>query len=64
MSVVRRMPKDTVVRLVKVWNPLVLRVAVSLGLRAFRKMAAEEAAEKAAAEAAKEAQGDSSSLAD
>ena len=42
MSVVRRMPKETVVRLVKVWNPLVLRVAVSLGLRAFRKMAAEE----------------------
>lgn len=55
VSVVRRMPKETVVRLVRVWNPLVLRVVVSLGLRAFRKMAAEDAAEKAAAEAAEQA---------
>lgn len=37
VSVLRRMPKQTVTRVTRVWNPLLLRIMISIGLRALRR---------------------------
>ena len=44
VAVLRRMPKRTVTRFTRVWNPLLLRTMLSFGLRTLRKEAAEDAA--------------------
>ena len=44
VAVLRRMPKQTVTRVTRVWNPLLLRIMISIGLRALRKAADEESA--------------------
>lgn len=45
VAVLRRMPKQTVTRVTRVWNPLLLRIMISVGLRALRRAAAEESAD-------------------
>ena len=42
VAVLRRMPKQTVTRVTRVWNPLLLRIMISIGLRALRRAADEE----------------------
>ena len=42
VAVLRRMPKQTVTRVTRVWNPLLLRIMISVGLRALRRAADEE----------------------
>lgn len=42
VSVLHRMPKQTVTRVTRVWNPLLLRIMISVGLRALRRAADEE----------------------
>ena len=42
VTVLRRMPKQTVTRVTRVWNPLLLRIMISVGLRALRRAADEE----------------------
>ena len=37
VAVLRRMPKQTVTRVTRVWNPLLLRIMISVGLRALRR---------------------------
>ena len=37
VAVLRRMPKQTVTRVTRVWNPLLLRIMISIGLRALRR---------------------------
>ena len=37
VTVLRRMPKQTVTRVTRVWNPLLLRIMISVGLRALRR---------------------------
>lgn len=37
IAVLRRMPKQTVTRVTRVWNPLLLRIMISVGLRALRR---------------------------
>lgn len=37
VAVLRRMPKQTVTRVIRVWNPLLLRIMISVGLRALRR---------------------------
>ena len=44
VAVLRRMPKQTVTRVTRVWNPLLLRIMISVGLRALRRAAVEESA--------------------
>ena len=44
VAVLRRMPKQTVTRVTRVWNPLLLRIMISIGLRALRRAAVEESA--------------------
>ena len=44
VAVLRRMPKQTVTRVTRVWNPLLLRIMISVGLRALRRAADEESA--------------------
>ena len=45
VTVLRRMPKQTVTRVTRVWNPLLLRIMISVGLRALRRAAVEESAD-------------------
>lgn len=45
VAVLRRMPKQTVTRVTRVWNPLLLRIMISVGLRALRRAADEESAD-------------------
>ena len=45
VAVLRRMPKQTVTRVTRVWNPLLLRIMISVGLRALRRAAVEESAD-------------------
>ena len=45
VSVLRRMPKQTVTRVTRVWNPLLLRIMISVGLRALRRATDEESAD-------------------
>lgn len=45
VAVLRRMPKQTVTRVTRVWNPLLLRIMISIGLRALRRAADEESAD-------------------
>ena len=42
VAVLRRMPKQTVTRVTRVWNPLLMRIMISVGLRALRRAADEE----------------------
>ena len=42
VAVLRRMPKQTVTRVTRVWNPLLLRIIISVGLRALRRAADKE----------------------
>ena len=44
VAVLHRMPKQTVTRVTRVWNPLLLRIMISVGLRALRRAAVEESA--------------------
>ena len=37
VAVLHRMPKQTVTRVTRVWNPLLLRIMISVGLRALRR---------------------------
>ena len=37
VAVLHRMPKQTVTRVTRVWNPLLLRTMISVGLRALRR---------------------------
>ena len=37
VAVLHRMPKQTVTRVTRVWNPLLLRIMISIGLRALRR---------------------------
>lgn len=37
VAVLRRMPKQTVTRVTRVWNPFLLRIMISVGLRALRR---------------------------
>ena len=39
VAVLRRMPKQTVTRVTRVWNPLLLRIMISVGLHALRRAA-------------------------
>ena len=45
VAVLRRMPKQTVTRVTRVWNPLLLRIMISVGLHALRRAAVEESAD-------------------
>ena len=45
VAVLRRMPKQTVTRVTRVWNPLLPRIMISVGLRALRRAAVEESAD-------------------
>ena len=42
VAVLRRMPKQTVTRFTKVWNPILLRLVISFNLHTLRKEQAEE----------------------
>lgn len=43
VSIVRRMPKETVVHLTRTWNPFALRIIVSFALYTFRRAVAKDA---------------------